>query len=254
MEETNRQYPQTPQQAKQVPPGGEDVIDLMEIGYLLWNHILMILLCLVIGAAGAFAFTKFCITKQYTATTSMYIVGDTDSLVDLSSLQIGSQIKGDYQELIKSEDIMQEIIDDLGLDITYGTLISKVTITNPSDTHIIKISVQDPDPQMAADIANQIASVAKKKLPEIMKITAPEIYNKAKAPAGASSPNTMKNTALGGFVVAMIYCAYLIINFLLNDTFVTPEDINRVFGVQPIAVVPTITKKKRKTEKGGKRA
>ena len=75
-----------------------------------------------------------------------------------------------------------------------------------------------------------------------------------KAPAGASSPNTMKNTALGGFVVAMIYCAYLIINFLLNDTFVTPEDINRVFGVQPIAVVPTITKKKRKTEKGGKRA
>ena len=70
MEETNRQYPQTPLQAKPAPSGGEDVIDLMEIGYLLWNHILMILLCLVIGAAGAFAYTKFCITKQYTATTS----------------------------------------------------------------------------------------------------------------------------------------------------------------------------------------
>ena len=254
MEETNRQYPQTPLQEKPAPSNGEDVIDLMEIGYLLWNHILMILLCLVIGAAGAFAYTKFCITKQYTATTSMYIVGDTDSLVDLSSLQIGSQIKGDYQELIKSEDVMQEIIDGLALDETYESFISKVTITNPSDTHVIKISVRDPDQQMAADIANKIASVAKKKLPEIMKISAPEIYNKAKAPEKASSPSTMKNTALGGLVVAMIYCAYLIINFLMNDTFVTPEDINKVFGVQPIAVVPMITKKRSKAKKGGKRA
>ena len=227
----------------------EDVIDLMEIAYLLWNHILSILLCLFVGAAGASAFTKLCITKQYTATSSMYIVGDADSLIDVSSLQIGSQIKGDYQELIKSEDMMQVVIDNLDLEETYEEFISKVDIVSPSDTHVIKISVEDPDPQMAADIANEIASVAKIRLPEIMKTSAPEIYNNAKAPENPSSPSTVKNTAIGGLALAFIYCAFLVIRFLVNDTFVTPEDINHVFGVQPLAVVPQYSTNKKKREK-----
>ena len=227
-------------------------IDLMEIVHLLWTNILGILLCLFVGAAGTFAFTKLCITKQYTATTSMYVVGDTDSLVDVSALQIGSQIKGDYQELIKSEDMMQDVLDNLDIKDPYEEFIEKVNVASPSDTHVIKISVEDPDPQMAADIANEIASVAKKRLPEIMKTSAPEIYNKAKAPEKASSPNTLMNTAIGGIAVAFLYCALLVIKFMINDSFVTPEDINRVFGVQPLAVVPqysTNEKKKRGKQK-----
>lgn len=259
MDENNKQYPViwdgngliTTQAV--VQEEDEEEIDVAEILYLLWNHILQIILCLVVGAVAAFAFTKLCITKQYTATTSMYIVGDTDSLVDLSSLQIGSQIKGDYQELIKSEDLMLGIIDSLDLDYTYEEFIEKVTITNPSDTHVIKISVEDPDPQMAADIANEIASVAKKRLPEIMKISAPEIYNKAKAPEKASSPSTVKNTAIGGIAVAFLYCAYLVINFLMNDTFVTPDDINTAFGAQPLAVVPMISRNTKKKKGGNKK-
>ena len=240
MEDKNRQT---------VISSDEDVIDLMEIAYLLWSHILSILLCLFVGAAGAFAFTKLCITKQYTATSSMYIVGDTDSLVDLSSLQIGSQIKGDYQELITSEDMMQEVIDNLAIDENYSEFISKVNIVSPSDTHVIKISVEDPDPQMAADIAHEIASVAKIRLPEIMKTSAPEIYNKAKVPEAASSPSTVKNTAIGGLALAFLYCAFLVIRFLVNDSFVTPDDINRVFGVQPLAVVPQYSTNEKKRGK-----
>ena len=82
-----------------------------------------------------------------------------------------------------------------------------------------------------------------------MKTSAPEIYNNAKAPENPSSPSTVKNTAIGGLALAFIYCAFLVIRFLVNDTFVTPEDINHVFGVQPLAVVPQYSTNKKKREK-----
>lgn len=237
----------------------EEEIDLLELGYMLWKHIVQIVLCLVIGGAGAFAYTKLLVTKQYTATASMYIVGSQNSVIDMSALQIGTQITADYQEMITSEDLLGTVIDDLKLDTTYEKLAGKVQMDNPSGTRILKISVTDSDPQMAADIANEIAKQAKVKLPEYTKGTAPEVYNSAKVPAKASSPSTSKNTMLGALALTVIYCGYLVVKFLMNDTFVTADDINKAFGVQPIAVIPKFGKKRKRkkttsaSKKGKKR-
>lgn len=231
---------------KQAATDTEEEIDLLELGYMLWKHIVQIILCLVIGGAGAFAYTKFLVTKQYTATASMYIIGSQNSVIDMSALQIGTQITADYQEMITSEDMLSAVIDDLQLDTSYEKLVGKVKMDNPSGTRILKISVTDSDPQMAADIANEIAKKAKEKLPEYTKGTAPEVYNSARVPKKASSPSTTKNTMLGALALTVIYCGYLVVTFLMNDTFVTADDINKAFGVQPIAVIPKYGKKKRR--------
>ena len=230
-----------------------ETIDLLELGYMLWKHIVQILLCVVFGAVIAFSYTKFLVTKMYTATASMYVIGNQNSVIDISSLQIGTQIAEDYQELITSENLMDEVISNLKLDTTYDQLVKEVTLTNPSNTRVLKISVTDSDPQMAADIANEIAKEAKIKLPEYTKGTAPEIYNEAKVPSKASSPNTTKNTMLGALLAGVLYCGYLIFVYLMNDTFVTSDDIYKTFGVQPIAVIPKFGKKSTGAAKKGKK-
>ena len=40
----------------------DDVIDLVELFYVLWGHVWQIILCLILGAAIAFGVTKFLIT------------------------------------------------------------------------------------------------------------------------------------------------------------------------------------------------
>ena len=68
-------------------PGDDDVIDLVEIFYLLLNHWWQIFLCLVLGAGIAFGVTKFLITPKYEATSSIYIVSaSNNSVVDLTDL------------------------------------------------------------------------------------------------------------------------------------------------------------------------
>lgn len=89
-----------------------DEIDLLEIFHLLKGNLVKIILFLVVGAAAAFGVTKVFMTPQYTATSSMYILSNSSgSVVDLSSLQISSQLKSDYQELVTSRTLLEDVIN-----------------------------------------------------------------------------------------------------------------------------------------------
>ncbi|MDX8419706.1 Wzz/FepE/Etk N-terminal domain-containing protein [Stecheria sp. CLA-KB-P133] len=220
--------------------GGNDEveIDLGEIFYLLWTHIVQIIGLFIAGAVVVFLLTFFLVTPKYTATARMYITSGSNSVVDLSSLQVSSQLKADYQELIKSNTILQDVVDNLSLDEDVDTLKGQVTVTNPSDTRILNLSVTTTNAQLSADIANELAKQAKTYLPKVMKSDEPNVFEEAQVPDHKSSPSYQKNALIGGLLAALLYCAVIIIKHVTNDTFVTPDDINKVFGVQPLAAIP----------------
>lgn len=216
----------------------ETEIDLSEIFYLLWTHIVQIVGLFVAGAVVVFLLTFFLVTPKYTATARMYITSGSNSVVDLSSLQVSTQLKADYQELIKSDNILQDVIDNLSLDEDVDTLKGQVAVTNPSDTRILNISITTDNAQLSADIANELAKQAKTYLPKVMKTDEPNVFEEAQVPEKKSSPSYQKNALIGGLLTALLYCAVIIIKHVTNDTFVTPDDINKAFGVQPLAAIP----------------
>lgn len=233
--------------------GDDEVeIDLGEIFYLLWTHIVQILGLFVAGAVVVFLLTFFLVTPKYTATSRMYITSGSKSVVDLSSLQVSSQLKSDYQELITSNSILQDVIDGLNLDEDVDSLKKQIEISNPSDTRILNLSVTTTNAQLSADIANELAKQAKTYLPKVMKTDEPNVFEEAQVPDHKSSPSYQKNALIGGLLTALLYCAVIIIRHVTNDTFVTPDDINKVFGVQPLATIPEgrkmSGKKRRKKE------
>lgn len=220
-------------------PQPYNVIDLVELFYLLWGHILQIILCLVVGAVAAFGFTYFFITPKYQATTKMYIVSaSNNSVVNLTDLQIGAQLTSDYKELMYNRPLMEDVIDNLELDVTYKELTKMVSISNPNDTRILCITVTSHDPQQAADIANEMAKQAVVYLPSIMECETPNISEEAICPTQKSSPSYSRNTALGGMLAVMLYCGVLTLCYLMNDSFVTSEDISQYFGAPPLATIP----------------
>lgn len=214
-------------------------IDLVEVFYLFWGHLWQIIACLVAGAGIAFAVTYFLITPQYQATARIYIVSaSNDSVVNLSDLQVGAQLTADYQELLLSRPLLQDVIGNLGLPMDYKQLEQMVSITNTSDTRILKIVVTSPEPQQAADIANELVTQASVYLPQIMETDPPNLVESAIVPTGKSSPSYSRNTVLGALLGAVLCCGVLLVRYLMNDTFVTPDDIAKYFGIQPLATIP----------------
>ena len=239
-------------------PEAEDEIDLVELFYLLWGHAWQIALCLLVGAGIAFGVTKFLITPKYEATSSIYVVSaSNNSVVNLSDLQIGAQLTADYQELILSRPLLEDVIRNLELTNAEGepmstnALKNMIAISNTADTRILKVTVTSSDPQESADIANELidqqesADIANELidqaciyLPQIMETEEPNLVEEAIPPTQKSSPSTARNVVLGGLLGACLACGVLVVRYLMNDTFVTPDDVAKYLGVQPLAVIP----------------
>ena len=226
-------------------PGAEDEIDLVELFYLLWGHAWQIILCLILGAGLALGYTKLLVTPLYQATSSIYIVSaSNNSVVNLTDLQIGAQLTADYQELILSRPLLEDVIENLeltngeGEPMSTAALSRMITITNTEDTRILKVTVTSPDPQESADIANELIDQACIYLPQIMETEEPNLVEEAIPPTQKSSPSTARNVVLGGLLGACLACGVLMVRYLMNDTFVTPDDVAKYLGVQPLAVIP----------------
>ena len=216
-------------------------IDLLELLMVMKKHLAAILLAGIVGLVIMFAYTSFLVTPLYSASSMMYVMPDNSNSMNsstLSDMQVGQQLTSDYSSMIKSRSFMEDVIKKLNLTIDYQQLLEKVEVTNPTSSRILQVTVNDPNPQTAADIANEMASVAESKLKEITGMQAIKIYEEAAVPDRPSSPSLKKNCALGllaGLVLAM---AVITILYLLDDTIKTEDDIEKYLGMTTLAVLP----------------
>ena len=216
-------------------------IDLLELLMVMKKHLAAILLAGIVGLVIMFAYTSFLVTPLYSASSMMYVMPDNSNSMNsytLSDMQVGQQLTSDYSSMIKSRSFMEDVIKKLNLTIDYQQLLGKVEVTNPTSSRILQVTVNDPNPQTAADIANEMASVAESKLKEITGMQAIKIYEEAAVPDRPSSPSLKKNCALGllaGLVLAM---AVITILYLLDDTIKTEDDIEKYLGMTTLAVLP----------------
>lgn len=217
----------------------ELTIDLYEILYLFRRKIVFIIVALLVGAIGAGLVTKLLITPKYSATSKIYIVSSSSSsVVNLSDLQIGTNLAPDYRELMTARPLLQSVASNLGLSYTPGQLRSMITVANTSGTRILTVTVTSTDPAEAAAIANELASMAVQWLPEIMNSNAPSIYEDAVVPSAPSSPSLIRNVMIGAVIVAVLYCAFEVIRYLHDDTITSAEQMERLFGTMPLATIP----------------
>lgn len=222
-------------------------IDLLEIAHVLWQKIWAIILCFVVGAVLVGGYTKMMITPQYTATSMIYILGQTTSISSITELQVSSELTADFTIMAKSRAVINGVIKEMNLDMSYDELKSSVNVSNPTDSHILQIEVTNPDPKMAKDISNAMANAVADNVASVMVTDKPSIAEKAVTPKSPSSPNLMKNTAMGGLVGAVIAMGILVVRYLMDDTIKTEEDIRKYLQINTLASVSLEKKRRKKT-------
>ena len=217
----------------------EAEIDLVEIAGLLRSKIAWLILALAVGSLIAGIVTGCMIRPKYTATAKIYMVSaSSESVLNLSDLNLGTSLSQDYEELIKIRPVFKEVIDNLNLDMEYEDLLKKVTINTIGDTRLLAVSVCDEKPQEAQRIVNEIADMAVSYIPRVMETSEPNIAEYAIEPKKPSSPNLAKNMVLGALAALAVVVAVLIGGMLMDDSVNTAEDVEKAFGIMPFTVIP----------------
>lgn len=213
-------------------------IDIREIFYLLRAHILVIVIVGILTALLAGVGTKCLITPQYTSTSKLYIAGKSSVVSSLADLQIGTQLTKDYAELVQSRPVIEDVIKQLDLDMEYQDLLNITSISNATDTRILVISVEYPDPKMAKKLVDKIANVTAKRISEIMDVSEPKIVEEGYAEEFPSSPNMTRNVLLGGVLGVALVVFILIIRYILDDNIKSQEDVEKYLQLNTLALIP----------------
>ena len=236
----------------------EAEIDLIDLAWALLDKIHYIVLCFLIGAVIMNAYSYFLVRPTYKSTAKMYVVSASkNSVVDLDALNIGTSLTADYEQLMLSYPVLEQVINKLNLDMDSDTLAKMITLENPTDTRILNINVVSTDPKSARDIANTLMDVSVDYLPKTMSTNAPNVAQKAKLADHKDGPSYTKYTMIGALAGAFLYCMYLVVKYLMDDTIHTADDMEKYFDIVPLAVIPDVEEhssekqqKKGKLEKG----
>ena len=233
----------------------EETIDLLELFYVLlekWKQIVAVTLC---GALIAAAYVMFLVTPKYQASSTLYVVSRKDSAINMSDLQIGTALTDDYIQVFHLWELQEQIISNLDLPYTYSQLDSMLSVTNASNTRMLKIAVTSTSPEEAADIANEYATVVSDYIAKKMVTDKPSVMSTALVPTAPVSPNKTKSVLLGALVGLVLSAGVVIVLALLDDTYKTTDDIQKYTGLVTLAVVPVEKEEEtgNKHQKGGKK-
>lgn len=227
----------------------EITIDLLDLARQLLLHWKLILTAVIICAGAAFSYCRFYVTPLYSSTSGLYVFSKSTSVTSLADLQIGSSLTRDYETVITGRPVLDRVITRLKLKEDYNSLRAKVSINNPSDSRILYITVTDPDPEVAKEIADRTASIAATFISQKMDQDPPSIIQTGYTDGDPVSPRTKRTTLIGALLGFLAAAAFIVVRHLLNDTIMTPEDVQEKLGLNVLASLPLETPDAKRTRK-----
>ncbi|WP_338449985.1 Wzz/FepE/Etk N-terminal domain-containing protein [Niallia oryzisoli] len=235
----------------------EETIHLKEVLLKLKKRLGLIVIFTTLAVIATGVMSYFVLPPIYQASTQL-LVNKTQSeqpLYNPGEVQTNLQLINSYNVIIKSPAILDQVVEELGMNLTVAELNEKITVSSEEDSQVLNLTVQDSDPQMAANIANETAEVFQEKIVTLMNIDNVNILSKAKVEENPSpiKPKPLLNMALALVIGFMLGVGTALFLELLDNTIKSEQDIERLLQVPVLGAVAAFDSKSKSRKKNKKK-
>lgn len=213
---------------------------------VLRKRLLPLLLALVVGAAGAFAFTKLLIDPVYSSSAEFSVENKSDNAGTMnSSYQAGAaQFAANYANEVKGNVYLSQILEayneQYGKELTLKQLSKKISSSSKSSLPVFTVKVSSTDRQEAYDILQ----VIEKMTPELVLNDYTKSYTNVKLiqygslAETADSPNTLLNTAIGAILAVVFVYVLFFLKAFLDKTVYDEEILKNTCQLPVVGQIP----------------
>ena len=219
-------------------------LDLRLLVLALMRKLWLIVLCAVILGAAAFGYTRYFVTPMYRASVTIYvnnnrvnIEGNTAALTS-SDLSVAQRLVSTYVITLKSDRVLNKVAQELDVNLSAAQIRNMISASAVDETEVFEVQITNADPALAAQIANAIAKVAPDEISEIVVGSSTKIIDYAKVPSSPSSPNVMRNTALGAIIGIALAAVIAILQELLDVRVREEQDVVRISDAPILGRIP----------------
>lgn len=204
---------------------------------------LIVALTLLAGAVAALV-SVYILDEIYEATAVMIISSTKDdpevSVLTYNEYSLNIKLVNTYRELAKTDRVLDQVIDSLGLDLTPAALMDKISISSAADTEIIRFSVQDTNPALARHMANTLAQIFVREVPQLVKMDNVQIIDEAKLPTQPIRPRTMVNIAVSLVLGLMAGAGIAFLTEILDKSIKTVDQLVSLTDLPVLGTVPQL--------------
>jgi capsular exopolysaccharide synthesis family protein len=228
-----------------------DLRDYLDVLSTRWRLIAVTTLLGVLAAGVASMLT----TPIYQS-TSRILIAASDANQDVSTSYTGAlftqQLVKSYVDLPASDGVTATVVDSLGLDASPAVVGAQISVNNPLDSTILEISVTDPNPERAQQIAEATTTAFTNKVTELQTFTSVnpttgaevtttlvkiEKLQAASLPTSPISPRTAINLALGLLVGLAIGVGAAVLLETLDTRIKSVEGLQKYFDTTLLGVI-----------------
>lgn len=231
----------------------ERELDIKEILLYLWQHIAAIIICMLAGALCAVLITqrKAKNVLPYQASALFYL--DTKSGTDGAGSGLGEQLEF-YTNItnlssvvIRSQQVLDTVSDNLGLDMDGAQLANFVSVESVGSSSFMRLVVRGSDPEMAERICNEIltvasdASVSMTNLGILQSVSTAEITEVGKP--------SLEKAGVVGALLGIVLSVLVLVGIELFDHMLRDSgDVEYYLGVKTLGVLPIENQKNKVNE------
>lgn len=228
----------------------KETISLQEIIKIIKKRLVLIIALTVIGCGVAAGISIYAITPIYDAQTQILVnqKGNADQVYSLQTTNTDLSLINTYQVIITSPVILNPVLESLDLDKTTGALAQQISVFTKTDSKVVNIRVEDPNPAVAVDIANTLAEVFKENIPQLMSIDNISILSAAKLSENPSpvKPDILLNSAIGAVIGLMLGFGLTFLLEFLDMSIKGERDVEDYLQLPVIGMVDFIKEEKEK--------
>lgn len=217
------------------------IITLKDLWRIFVQRFLIIVLAAVVCMGTLFIVSSIAIDEKYESTATLYILRQNENAnnADMSSdFSLALNVVNDCTYLLKSHAVIDKVIEELALDISYDEMTGSVSTYNPDNTRILEVTVESDTPAQAKKIVDSVCSIGAEKITQAMGFDQVYLYEYGTLESEPSNNISLLVYLLVGIAAAVLAYTVCLIAYLIDDRIRSEEDIERYLGLTLLGDIP----------------
>ena len=226
----------------------EETVGIREIAKIIRKRLWLIMIFIVTSMGISAGISFYVLTPIYQAQTQILVNQNStsDEVYSLSQMETDLQLINTYNVIITSPIILNKVIEKQEINIMPEALKKQISVSNESDSKVVNITVEDPNPQQAVDISNTVAEVFKEEIPKMMNVDNINILSAATLSQSSTpvAPNKVLNIAAAAVIGLLLGIGLAFTLEFLDTTIKSEKDIEELVGLPVMGIVGLIAEEK----------
>lgn len=215
---------------------------IMDLLMALKEKLALIAVVTVLALLAGFCVSAFVLPQRYEASVNMIVNARADMNAAVTSDDISSaqNLVDTYAIIVKSNTVLNQVIDELALDMRYEELYEHVTVAAINNTQVMKIAARNEDPELARKIVDSITRIAPDIVRDAVEAGSCKVVSQVYVGDEPVFPDVQKTTIVAGLLGLVLCVAAIILKEIRNDYIVDDMDVSRKLGLPLLGMIPDV--------------